>query len=358
MRQSWFAGASAGRTGADGTFAIDTLDENMEFLTAMHAELGFATIPVDFSTLGEKKLRIVLSAGAVIRGTLTVGGAPGEGAEVRFFQEDVEQTVNTNAVVYPGGDGAYRFKQMIPGRYRVVARIPQAGAGLNPFLGRIMQSVIELAPDETVVVDFPFDTPIADIFGVVTVGGAPAGAGEIHLTVVGAGGVNQYTARFEPGGTYIFKGVPAGQARAVAMAGGASTGLMQNLAASAPVEFAIENGPVVELDIDVGGGRTVICDVSGLYADENFLSIYVVEGDYSEGERFAPFGDRIKIATLRGEPGEPVEIHGLRPGAYTAVVTAVIMTPQYASRGARTQLVAFDVPDDGSLEPLILRIPF
>jgi len=357
MRQSWFVSASAGRTDADGTFVIDTLDESMEFLTAMHTSRGYATIPVDFSTIGQKELRIVLSPGAVLEGIVTVGGVPTEGVGVRYSQEDVERTVNTNSLEQTGSDGTYRFEQMTPGRYRIMARIPQAGAGV-PFAGRIAQSLINIAPDETVSVDFVFDAPVADVAGVVTVDGEPAGSGEVHLTVDAASGVNQFSMRLEPGGAFVIKGVPAGLARIIATAGDAPIGLTHSSASSVPMEFSIVNGPIVELELDVNGGRKVVLDVSGLYADENFLSFDVVEGDFPEGESFAPFGDWIRIARVSGEPGQRMEIPGLHPGKYTVVATAMIMTPQRAARGVRSQRITFIVSDDGSLEPLSLGIPF
>ena len=55
--------------------------------------------------------------------------------------------------------------------------------------------------------------------------------------------------------------------------------------------ITIESGPVIELDIDVSGGKTIVCNITGLYDVENFLQLRVVEGLYKDGESTGPFSD-------------------------------------------------------------------
>lgn len=358
MRQQWIGSATASRTGPDGAFTINTLDENMEVLTAIHADLGFASIPVDFSSIDRHELRIVLSPGAVIQGTVTVGGEPVEGVNVRLIKQNVEQTINTNFLLSTEADGFYYAEQVTPGRYRVLSQIRQEGAGIDFGAGRSMQVVVDVASDQVSVVDFPFDAAVADIVGLVTIDGQPAGQGEVNLTVNTPTGVNRYSKRLDPDGTYIIKGVPAGEARVVAKAGSERVGLYSNQGAAEAIEFFIETGPVIELDIEVSGGRTVACNLTGLYDDENFLRFMVVDGLYEDGDRIGPFGDHVTVASLTAEVGTLVEFYGLRPGTHTLIAYAINLSPERSARSSRRQLIVFEIPDDNDAEPLQLDIAF
>ena len=358
MRQQWIASAAAGRTDADGAFTIDTLDENMEVLTAIHADRGFASIPVDFTSIDRDELRIVLSPGAVIQGTVTVGGEPAEGVNVRLFQQDVGQTRSTNFLLSTEADGSYYAEQVTPGRYRVSSRIRQEGAGIDFGAGRSMQAVVDVASDQVTVVDFPFDAAVADIVGLVTIDGQPAGQGEVNLTVNTPTGVNRYSKRLDPDGTYIIKGVPAGEARVVAKAGSERVGLYSNQGAAEPIEFSIQTGPIIELDIEVSGGRTIICNITGLYSDDNFLQFMVIDGLYEDGDQIGPFGAHVTVASVNAEVGDPVQFYGLRPGTYTVIAFAIELSPERAARSSRRQLIVFEIPDDNDPEPLQLDIAF
>ena len=221
-----------------------------------------------------------------------------------------------------------------------------------------MQAVVDVASDQVTVVDFPFDAAVADIVGLVTIDGQPAGQGEVNLTVNTPTGVNRYSKRLDPDGTYIIKGVPAGEARVVAKAGSERVGLYSNQGAAEPIEFSIQTGPIIELDIEVSGGRTIICNITGLYSDDNFLQFMVIDGLYEDGDQIGPFGAHVTVASVNAEVGDPVQFYGLRPGTYTVIAFAIELSPERAARSSRRQLIVFEIPDDNDPEPLQLDIAF
>lgn len=214
-----------------------------------------------------------------------------------------------------------------------------ATAGADYFAGRAVEVVTEIADNATRTLDFPFEA---------------AGSGGVYLAVSTPSGVQRFAKRIDPDGTFVITGVPEGEARLVAHAGFDYS----NQAAGEAIKFFVGSEPVVRLAIDIVGGRTVHCNVTGLYEDENRIGLTVFEGVFEPGDRSVPFGNSIVVASIRTEPGASLELRGLRPGVYTIKAHATALSPSNAVRSSRDRILTIRIPKESDVRPIQIDIAF
>nr|WP_260334135.1 MFS transporter [Streptomyces sp. REN17] len=109
---------AATRSGPEGGYGITELTAGEYTLAASAPDFRPAALPVGVRAARETRQDVELTGGALLRGTVRAGGGrPVEDARVTLL----DATGRTVGTLTTGGDGAFRFADLSPGEYTVIA---------------------------------------------------------------------------------------------------------------------------------------------------------------------------------------------------------------------------------------------
>lgn len=303
------AADAVAKTGADGRFRLTDVSPDTGLVYAYKEGFAPGWQPVPSDSDATAQMRIVLTAGGVLSGTVTRGDQPFSGAEIAV------ESYNTLNTVISDGEGRYRITGVTPGKLLVVAQAPDSNHGLK-------RTVI-VEGGKTTVVDFPFGAAESSIEGVVSVDGIPAAGGAIRLSIITADGEEEILGGgIGTAGNYRFFGVPAGTA---AMAVTAEHGESR---AYTQVVVHIGEAEAVVRDIDISLD-TVLTGAVAL--PENVVDgvIKAMVGDVAVPELSVETLTNMESIGVAAAPVMPgtYRFEGLAPGTYTLVALVFTRLP-------------------------------
>ncbi|MDX9972298.1 MAG: sigma-70 family RNA polymerase sigma factor [FCB group bacterium] len=188
---TWMSSEEAlARTDADGRFSMDLLSD------ATHVMVYAVTLPPVRVPIREVE-NIVLRKGGVVEGRVTVNGKPAERCAV-FDMADVRRFVQA----ITGPDGAYKLEGVATDTTGIRARLES----------REITQEVSVEAGATVIANFDFSGGNAVVEGSVSEQGKPVADGMVTLSVESDAGTENFTARVDENGDYVFPNLAAGHA--------------------------------------------------------------------------------------------------------------------------------------------------
>jgi len=296
--------AVVAKTGPDGAFQIDGLAEGNHYLEVLHKLHGKGR--AEFAIDGEAPpdLEIVLGGFGNVVGRVTRNGEPIAGMLVSAAGSMNERT---------GADGRFRIELVETGRISVQLN------GLNqlmlPNAPEVMSKRIVVEAGKDAEADF--DIPIGS--GVVTgrVVSNETKPQNIHLnaTYTSDGSIHRYAVKVSGDGTYKIENLPEGPIQLNASYHDQESGESK----SRYLNFNMPDGGELEYDILFEGGSVATFDVSDFMGPEG-ASVHLYRGAIQfNRESFVELYPFL-VSSGHTRERETIEIHGLEPGTYTAVL--------------------------------------
>lgn len=348
----WLERNKVARSKEDGTFEIDSLIPELRVITAYHPGHGFGSVGASKATVANTPLRITLSEGGSIAGTVTVAGVPIKGVGVSIASSG---PFGENSMGGAGTDenGAYQMNGVPAGTWTVALTVPsgRAPTPMNFLNGRrIDREGVVVADGQVTALDFDVPADGVSIEGTVLLDGQPAAKGQVIVFLDGTDSDSDQT--LLEAGRYRFDNLPEGPVRIVAR-GGLDESNQHSKTRSVTLEAAQTN----EIDFELAGGVTLQGTVRGLRQEEGQVTIRMLEGAVKKGE-MDPFQEmrQVRAQTL-AEPGGAYTIEGMEPGTYTLFIEASAMDETGAFISSRDTQAIIEVGGaDGDvmqLDPLV-----
>lgn len=304
------------QTDGNGAFTLTDLSPGVHTIAAHHA--GYAATSVEVDTTRQQEVRIILGAGGMVGGVVTLGGAPVAGVRVNALTMDYRggqiPTSQTDA------SGRYELKGVTPGMVYVSAFLR-----LDDGSQRTKQREAEVANNAytEVNIDFPENTAVVEGY-VYGADGAPARA---SVQVMHAGGIrNVATGETDETGFYRVTGIEGGDVTVMAVI--QTPGATQPTLLSAQLTLA--EGEVVRHDFDLSQASSVVCNVAGVPAEIRNVSVIALRGAVDAGQltvdRYQELARNMAGAGITQGNGSTT-IHGLTPGEYTLLGIAMGSNP-------------------------------
>lgn len=220
------------RSGADGTFQIDSLSPDIDFISAYHPDFA----PGAANIRGETE--IVLLEFGTLEGTVTLDGSPfaGGGVLVRYPEDERMPLMSGTA----DKGGMYQISGLAPGRVRVSSSISGHDRTVTAY------GVIESG--KTTVLDLACVTGSAVVEGYVTGVDLSEALVSIWITIDAGTGTFGVRCNADLDGSFRLDALPAGPADLEAKLYD-KTG--QKPVASVGVEFPLTDGETVRQDLDL-----------------------------------------------------------------------------------------------------------
>lgn len=193
------------RTGSDGRFTLDTLVPDLQRVIAVHRDFapGIAAVPASGS--GRHDVRIVLTQGGSVEGT--VSGiddvVPGAMVHVRAWYPDEPEKGPIDIPCEP--DGTFAYSHLALGTVELTAGTVLREPSLS------IKKMTTIVEGETTIADFAFEAFDAAIEGTVAGAGKSWTRANVVATSVGADGVaREFFVNVGADGRYRIDGVPEG----------------------------------------------------------------------------------------------------------------------------------------------------
>jgi len=329
------------RSEADGSFVLENLEpERRTIIVAYHFDHGLGKLELTPSGAKTTAVRIVLTRGGQVAGTVAIAGEPVPNATVSAYHLALDMPVETTTQV----DGSYVLSDVPEGHVEVSARFP---GSFPPYGHRSMQQRdIVVENGQITQVNFDYSPGYSRVEGTVSLFGEPVEHGNVTLWMIQPAGVEFSRTRVGTNGRYVFQDVPPGEATvSVAVAIESDDWLEKT------INVEIPKGDVTTIDVDLSGNSVVGGYVDGLSAFERG-SVYVLAGKVDVQE-FTPSTYERLVPFLQGQSeiayDGTYQFQSLEPGVYTLVATATPRTLSGSFDQARFARVVLNLHDNETI---------
>lgn len=325
----------ATRSDASGRFLLIGVGGSVSRISATHPSYASGHAPFSARNV-PRQLRIELTAGGVLEGTITVEGVP-------------SATVNVH-VYYPGGesknahtkaDGSYRISGLPPGVAQFTVNL-QAGGNQRMRSGSVK---IEGAEPQIVDVDFPVAD--ATVEGRVLLSDEDPTTVSLNLMIGEPESRETRHTNVDEEGYFRFAGVPSGPALLVVHIRGGRVEMRQRT-----FELEVAPGTVTRHDVDLLAGASISGRIEGVGDAKNVFAA-VLKGtlDFEKltPEVFMTLERSVAAAIQIGEDGE-YAITGLETGEYTVLAIAFDKPPESPEDLADARFASANITLDESEE--------
>ena len=196
-------------TDMDGRFEVDTLVPDLQWVIVYHAEYAAGLASVPTTGRARDNLRIVLSGGGSLEGTLVPpdGTSTGQRMSVRAWYWDEQARGPIDITCEP--DGTYSYDKLAVGSVELTAQMGLSIPGMGPSLSIRRRTIIE--EGRSTMADFDFRAYDAAVEGMVLLGGDAAPGANVMVEYVASNGdVLGFFVWVDSEGNYSIDGVPGG----------------------------------------------------------------------------------------------------------------------------------------------------
>lgn len=287
------------KTDAAGRFSGTLPHLDVVALIARHAEFGIGFAPLNPDNFGFVTIR--LEKTSRVEGTVSVGGRPLQGVEVRA--DKVKTITDAN--------GAYALADIIPGEVALRAVLLNPGAA-SPR--RTVRKTVNVPSGAVVKADFELQDTNCAVSGVLTAWGAPLPDCGMRLRINEEGIIHFFTTRTDAAGAYEFHAVPQGHAQLAASAT-LDGSLHEKL-----VSFHLVPSEQAEVNIDLKAGPVVTGRIEG-YSGPFPVMLYAVPGRLAIERLDSATMEMVQesAAYYQRLDGNSFTLYGLDEGVYTLV---------------------------------------
>jgi hypothetical protein len=291
-------------TDPSGSFSLQPPEQDPLEFTVVHPEYAAESLRLAREEALARQIRIVLSGGGGVVGTVRVGG---------HAIPEVEITLGPAGPVFKravtDAHGNYELRGVPPGTYTLFARWKPGAPGA---IERHANLTVEVIQGRTVAADFSLPAGLGRVAGVVRLDGVPADT----VTLSGAlllddGSTETILSQASPG-TYLLDGLPSGMLNLVVTLGTGQHSMTRT------AQIAIEAGNTVQQDFDFFPGNAIVGQVRGIRPGED-AAVLAIEGYHELAEWSLPALLGLAAQSVRSAPvveGGYV-LRDLTPGAYT-----------------------------------------
>jgi RNA polymerase sigma factor (sigma-70 family) len=298
-------------TDLSGAFKLDSVMPGAKFLTAVHPAYAPAVAYI------EDGMTITMSAGGVVKGTVTVNGKPVSDAVVTIggIPGRSSHTETTQL------DGGYQLFDVPPGDCLISATLPQ---------GAKEQREIHIASGRTEVEDFDFQLGGSTLQGRILCPGTMPERASISLRVTGDAGETSYELAGGSDGTYKIENLVPGTAVLTALACPQEGTTLKCIAT-----LEIPGRGTVNHDIDFGAMGSLTGTVLGVTPERPaFVTLLKGNVDLSgletaeQIQAYLPQAEPLIASQVKCDGTGLYEVVGVPYGVYTVVAITVSQADQ------------------------------
>ncbi len=310
--------SDAPTTLSDGTFRVDTLEEQETRLFAVHPAYAVSSVLVIPKATTPLSTSITLLTGARLEGTITVGGKPARNARVNARP----QQYNAHQRLVSCDDaGRFVVEHLMPITTDLSAMLSGVG---KPFPSRSEMRPVELAEGETTTVNIDFPEASSRIEGTISILNATMMGATVNVNVE-RDGVKENVDSPESGsaersGAFRTADLPAGTATLRVRA------ILDNVTTvSKSIRVEVLEGSTITQDVVFAGNCSVSGTIGGPLAAKKPIVVAIPrDAAVPEGELNSGTLLENAIAQQVGVE-ENFRLSCLDPGSYT--IRAVIFEP-------------------------------
>ncbi len=292
-------------SGSDGSFRLTSMPAGQAEISAVHTKFAPKTVTANLTPRVENTVEIVLSAGGLIEGMVTLNGkTPVSGTQIWAHFGNDNRQAQTDA------NGRYQLAGLPEGKVTVQASFQ------GELSNRSKNTQVDVKDGYISEANFDFIEGTATIEGTVYQSeGVPlTGQSYISATSLGAGGVNEnYGTQLDGNGNYSLTGVAAGEVtlRVFGQQGGGKR-VTVNVTAGARIrkDILLYGGGTLRADVTGGEGQTLVWLITG--------SVQIPELSMEVIQSF----QNLTAGQAAVNNGQAV-VSGLDPGPYTALVISI-----------------------------------
>ena len=201
----------ATRTDSKGAFRLTGLAQETTVITAYHSDYAIVSIPVKLNAGGESAVKLIMTEGGIIEGTVYYDDKLWPGRRVRLHagRADNEYGVSTMS----SETGAFRFDKVRVGQASMVLFAPASPERGSPN-DRMQVRIVDISVGKITRYDFHFAPATSSVEGTVTSNGTPISDSRTFLALVytTTEGYESFNTKVGADGKYRFPNVIAGPA--------------------------------------------------------------------------------------------------------------------------------------------------
>jgi len=193
------------RTGEDGSFTLNTLSDGTVDLYARHPGFAVGMVEARAVVTGPSNCTIILTAGGLIEGTVTVDGQPATNQPLLILDGERRNIHITD--LKTNDEGVYRMDHLIPGRYTVYTSTGEMSSRRRLHREGLVEEGL------VTVLNFSFDEFHGTLVGDVTLDGKIPFSMNARISIETEHGIEKRNSEVFRGGRFIVDNLPEGEAK-------------------------------------------------------------------------------------------------------------------------------------------------
>ena len=201
----------ATHTDSNGAFRLTGLAQETTVITAYHSDYALVSVPVKLTAGGERAVKIIMTEGGIVEGTVYYDNKPWPGRGIRLQTGCANDGYGVSTI--SSETGAFRFDKVPVGQASMVLFAPTSPEGGDPHDRSQLRSA-DIADGRISRYDFHFAPATSSLEGTVTSNGIPISDSRISMSLAYTtdGTREFYSTKVHSDGKYQFPNVIGGSA--------------------------------------------------------------------------------------------------------------------------------------------------